>query len=1525
MKKQQSISKAWGAMVVLGSALLLVLLPSSGLGFAQTAITGGSGNVVANLNTGTTTYILNTGVTRTNTGGTETITLGAAGPATFSLTINGTINQTGTGQGIRTSSNAGNTFTIVVNSGGLLQSVGEDAFKMRAAGTVNLTNNGTIYSGPAYGTTPTTALSTGQALDLTSATGGTITNNAGGVIRADGHDAVRLGSGMSFTNHGTILGNSIINDNPANNNLNTPAGSTATTYSTSEGVSFEDEANSSLDNYGSISGSRHGVEADDAATNITITNRSTGTIIGRNGSGIGFDATNISADNVTIHNYGLIRGDYVGAGRVVDRSGNVCVTNDGDGDGIDLDAAGTINNYAGGQILATGASGYDSSGRANNSEAITFGGGTINNDGTIRGATRGILVNNDSVVSRSGSIATTITNNSTGTIEGQSGYAIRLENKLGTAADNDTITNSGTIIGNGSIPDGSATVYLQDGTTADNNSTGTLDGVSYTGTGSARFIRGDGSAIQMGEGDDILTNTGTITGNTGLAINMEGGADTVNFNGGTITGVINGGTGTDTLALGSGVSSSYGIQNFENINVAAGTGTLSGVVTGTTVTKGGAGTLILSGANTFTGLTTISAGVVQIQNATGLGTTAGGTSIASGARLELANNITVGAEALTLLGTGGGSGALLNVSGSNTFGGDLTLGGATTIGSTSGTLTLTGAIGGAAQDLTVSGAGHVISSGIIDTTTGTLTKTGAGSLTLSGANTFTGDVTITGGTVSVGAIAGNGASSMLGNLSGGANVDKLTLNGGTLEFTASTTADLSTAAGITVGAGHGTLSVSSGATVGSDADIATGGNTFTKSGGGQLTMDGNITGGGTVVVAGGTLLMKGLIADTATVQTQSGGTYHIAASDTIASLTGTGTVFIAASQTLTIGAGGTATYGALSGSGNLDVSGAGAGNTNITLTGGTFNSTGNIVGVTGLNKTGSDTLLLTSAAPTGLNGDPVNVQGGTVVVNGNWSTAGTFTVNSGSILGGSGSVSSLLNNGTLNPGNSPGTLTVVGTYSQGAQGVYIVEMESLSVHDRIMAGDAAVDGTVKPVFLEGYRPRVQDEFEIVTTTHGVTGNYDRIDDSQADLGLTAKWRLRYTDHVYLRVDPWFDNPALDLNSNQKNLAVALNRDSVKADGKLSDAMYEINKLDSASSVRTAYDILSPSAYAGLMDVSFLNSELHHQSISRRMTSVRTGTAPLAFNMLDGSFNGQLAVIGRDMDKIVASPVIESQQPAWSDKLAFFVNGNGAIADQNPMGMDPAGYESGTGGVTLGADMRIGDNITLGIATGYANTDYDMGLAGGEISVDTVPATIFGGVEIGSFFANASVGYAAAWHDGTRDIAVNGLQETASSEFTSDQFNSLLELGYEFRIGRLSITPVAEADYAITWMEGFTETGAGSVGLNIADHDGASLESGLGADISYSIQMGKVSLVPNLFARWKHEFLNDSRDINASFVGGETWFRTDMEDASQDYAVLGGGFGMILGDRVSAHALYRTDLGREEYSNHQIQAGLRISF
>lgn len=386
--------------------------------------------------------------------------------------------------------------TLWNREGGTITGVGNDAFQIGndiGNGTINVYNYGTILS------------TGGQGLDfddIDSTTGHVnITNFATGIIKSTANDAVRPGQGAMVTNYGLIFSEGAVG-------------------ASNDGIDWQGHSGTVINKTGgTISGFRHGITTD---VDVDVTNEAGATIIGRNGSGVGSDGAG------TVLNYGRITGAADGSGT-------------SDGDGVDVDNIATITNY--GIIEGIGAAGFKD-GLANASEGLSIGGGTILNYGTISGADTGIVVNNDGNLDRSGIAATDLTNH--GMIVGQKGYAIRMENKLGTAADNDTIVNYGTIVGNGAIPDPSTPVYMQDGTTLD-PANGTLNGVAY-GPGSARFIRGDGSAIQMGEGSDILTNYGVITGNTGRALNLEGGTDALNvMTGSRITGLADGGDGSDTL------------------------------------------------------------------------------------------------------------------------------------------------------------------------------------------------------------------------------------------------------------------------------------------------------------------------------------------------------------------------------------------------------------------------------------------------------------------------------------------------------------------------------------------------------------------------------------------------------------------------------------------------------------------------------------------------------------------------------------------------------------------------------------------------------------------------------------------------------------------------------------------------------------------------------------------------------------------------------------------------------------------
>ena len=209
-----------------------------------------------------------------------------------------------------------------------------------------------------------------------------------------------------------------------------------------------------------------------------------------------------------------------------------------------------------------------------------------------------------------------------------------------------------------------------------------------------------------------------------------------------------------------GAGNLFGRGGTVTVNKASGTDIFSGVISGGTgLIKEGTGALALAGANDYTGTTAVNAGTLALANGSGLGSTAAGTTVASGAQLRLSadtsvsSGFTVGNEALTISGPGvNNGGALRNVFGNNTYQGKITLAADATIGvGGSSSLTLDVASGNAIEaanyNLTFDGAGTNVVNDGISLGTGGIVKTGSGITTLSGSNSYSGTTTVTNGTL----------------------------------------------------------------------------------------------------------------------------------------------------------------------------------------------------------------------------------------------------------------------------------------------------------------------------------------------------------------------------------------------------------------------------------------------------------------------------------------------------------------------------------------------------------------------------------------------------------------------------------------------------------------------------------------------------------------------------------------------------------------------------------------------------------
>lgn len=831
-----------------------------------------------------------------------------------------------------------------------------------------------------------------------------------------------------------------------------------------------------------------GTGAGDAISNLTIGSTAqvstSGTAISM-GSGTSSNPNIINIDG-SVTGAGQGNGPYGNGPNVVEFGGNTDVTVSSTGSIIQSGGAsnGEAINPTGGNNIITNYGLIETS----TSSAMWFQGSdsatdsipnVIDNYGTI-------TAGNSIVIGNSSSSTIYFTNESGATVNGNItlGSSGSLKNIV-------TFYEGSTV--NGSVSGGGSAATLN--LTGDNGTDSLTDAVSGFGT-----LNKDGTGVwTVGAANAPLTSLSPT-----LAVNVNDGTLVLGGNTSVTQATVTINSG-GTLQLGQGGTTGWidGIT-YDNGTLAfdrSDTNTFASDIANNTsldpagkggVEQEGTGTTILTGTNTYSGGTVITAGTLQIGD--------GGTSGSiTGDVTNDSNLVFDRSDATTFAGDISGSGNVSQIgTGSTILTNADTYSGTTTItqgslqlgdGNTSGTIANTAAIVDNGN-LTVDNPAATTLSQVISGT-GSLTQSGGGTTTLTSVDTYSGATTIQNGTLALygtGSIAasdgvhddstfdvsGVSASATTVNALDGSGA--LVLGNKNLTVADGNTAFGNVFSGQASGTG-GSLTIASGTETLSGANIYTGGTTVASGAGLDLSgsVVGNVADNGTTTLDGGTV--GGTIADNGTLAVTANG-------GTAGSLSGSGTGTLAGGLTLTSAAD---TYaGALSGTGGLTVAGgtetlSGAntytGSTTIgsgaVLQLGAGGTTGSIDGTSGIDNSGSLVIdrsnNVTLAAAISGAGSLVQQGSGVTTLTGTNSYSGGTTIASGTLAGNTTSFGSgaITDNAALDVDLASGVTdalanTVSGTGTLTKTGSGTLEMDnsadSYSGGTLVSAGTMQVDG-----------------------------------------------------------------------------------------------------------------------------------------------------------------------------------------------------------------------------------------------------------------------------------------------------------------------------------------------------------------------------------------------------------------------------------------------------------------------------------
>jgi autotransporter-associated beta strand protein len=818
--------------------------------------------------------------------------------------------------------------------------------------------------------------------------------------------------------------------------------------------------------------------------------------------------------------------------------------------------------------------------------------------------------------------------------------------------------------------------------------------------------------------------------------------------------------------------------------------------------------------------------------------------------------------------------------------------GTTSIG-TGSTLNLgIGGLAGAIMTPAIANDGQIVAN-FTDTLTlganisgaGALSKAGAGTLILTGSNTYGGGTTITGGTLQLGnggasgsitgnvvdngtfainrsdtfafggVISGSGAFAQIGpgtTVLTAANTyaGGTAINGGVLAVAAD--ANLGAAAGGLAFDG-GTLHFLTGFTTNRAVTLNACGGGFDTNGN-NAVLGGPISGaGGLTKLGSGALTLLGSSSYTGATAVNAG-TLQAGAANAFAS----GSAFtVASGATLDLN-GFNQTIGSLAGAGSVTLGAAtlttGGDNTSTTFS-------GTVSGTGGLTKIGTGALTLTGVSSyTGATA----VNAGTLVVNGSIANS-AVTVNSGGTLRGTGSIGGLTvgNGGTLSPGNSIGTLTVSGNLVMTAAASYLVEISPTNADRTNVAGTASLGGTVQAAFASGsYATRA---YTILSAAGGLNGTtFNTLTTSNLPANFTASLSYTATDVILnltatLGALTTLGGPnapsACAFSINQCNVANALNA-FFNNGGALPPAFVNIFGLTGVN-LGNALSQLSGEAATGAQQAAF---QLTNQFlgimldpfVDGRSGAAGTGGPALGFAPGREELPDDIALAYSKILK--APPKPASFDERWTVWGAGYGGGNRTSGDPAVVGSHD--LSARTAGGAAGFDYHLSRESVVGVALAGGGTDWSLaqGLGGGKS--DAFQAGVYGATRWGQAYLAAALAFTNHWMSTDR-FAFAGDHLTA--RFNAQSFGGRLEGGYRFATIYGGLTPYAAIQAQSFHTPSYNESdlNAGGFALGFNSRNATDTRSELGGRFDRLLLLSpEAALTLRARVAWAHDWVSD---------------------------------------------------------------------
>ncbi|HSW72037.1 MAG TPA: autotransporter domain-containing protein [Chlamydiales bacterium] len=483
--------------------------------------------------------------------------------------------------------------------------------------------------------------------------------------------------------------------------------------------------------------------------------------------------------------------------------------------------------------------------------------------------------------------------------------------------------------------------------------------------------------------------------------------------------------------------------------------------------------------------------------------------------------------------------------------------------------------------------------------------------------------------------------------------------------------------------------------------------------------------------------------------------------------------------------------------------------------------------------------------------------------------------------------------GNVHPddGNDPGTMTINGTYTQGASGTYTADLLNATTFSKLnVLGTANIAGNLVVDFLPGNTVSASNTFTLLQAT------------TLAGSQFTTTYQNLPSTLI----------PTVTYTFGPNGTVV----------------------LSFTLAPTPPPSVTIPTSYAGgfmdtvLSGINHINSHitLRMEDLRRRFRASKDGNAIVrnrsrSENLIASSDNQFLALNPelREKQELQRREITSENTKPWSFYFGPIGRAFGEIHGRDEQ---PGARFWSVGGLA-GFDYAF-SQVGVGLLADYERIYNHVKEHWGRITVDEFQASAYATYAPECLPELAIYGIAGGAYE-LYHFRRNTTSAVAKGKPHGFAYDGLIGIEYALGMCNFHFIPLANAQYIYVRAESYNEHGAGSFDMNVRSQHIKSLRSSLGFRLNYYYEVCNFKFIPEIYGEWQREYLNRQRHVGitpliAGVAGG-----TLLMPGSGRNIVLGGiDLLLTMYDRFELEANYETEYN-SRYHDHFFYVGAAFRF